>query len=203
MLTLFLIIILAVVIGAWLGRMDGGGWPNTPELLERLCIMSFFALACFPFAWGWSVLAYLGGVGLATGHGQYYLNRVVKLDMRDEYFDFLVRPFFGHDPRLLPASSVTTLTQYVESYGHTKLYWRCVFGMFVTGSLVGLPAALIAIKFGRFDEAVLLSLTGVAKALAYIIGYEFWGSTAPAECINGGLRTLLAMTALFITLSNG
>lgn len=200
---LFVILGLGVVFissGATLGRIDGGGILKMPELVERLLIMSFFVGAVLPFAGYWSALALIGMFGIATGHGQYFLHRVVKY-IDPEKVDFLVKLVFGKDPRTNVyyadnESEYGGLRLDLKAYGETKLYWRCVFGMFVTGTLVGLPASIIAIVFGQYLIAGILALTGFAKAIAYIVGYEIWESTEPAEFINGGLRNLLVYISL-------
>ena len=182
--------ICACAFGALFARMDGGGEPKTPEWVERTLCMLVFMIACAPFAGMWALAAYLGVVGIATGHGQYFLARALKR-IKPERVDFIVRLFFGRDPR-----ETSALASDLDAYGSTKLYCRCVFGMFVTGTLVGLPAAILALCYGQYAAALLFSLTGVAKALAYIAGYELFKATEPAEWINGFLRTGLALLTL-------
>lgn len=186
--------------GSVLGRIDGGGLVKIPELLERSLIMAFFVGAVLPFAGWWSVLSLIGMFGIATGHGQYFLHRAVKY-MDPEKVDFIVRLIFGKDPRT-NVYYVENEDQYgglmidIKDYGENKLYWRCVFGMFVTGTLVGLPSSIIAIVFEQYLIAGILALTGFVKAIAYIVGYEIWEGTEPAEFINGGLRNLLVYISL-------
>ena len=200
-----------LVLGAILGRMDGGGGPKTPELVERLLIMAYFVVACVPYA-GWaSPIALAGAAGIATGHGMYFLALVVKA-IEPERFDFIVRLFFGEDPRAaykfchlvdkkpfeLRPDQLADIQAAMNSYGMKRLYWRCVFGMFVTGTIVGLPAALVCLYYGAWLPALALSLTGVVKAAAYPIAYRFFQSTVPAEYGNGGGRTALALVALLL-----
>jgi hypothetical protein len=194
-----------VVLGAWFARMDGGGWPKAPEIIERLLVMSFFVIACAPFA-GWrSLVTLLGTAGIATGHGQYFLARLLRA-IRPEFFDFIVRPFFGPDWRTqFPDGHVFTDEEqaFYAAELFPRLYARCVFGMFVTGTMVGLPAALLAAWYGQYDAALLFSLTGVAKALAYILAWRFFKDTEHAEWTNGGLRTALALAALGVYVLRG
>lgn len=185
------------VIGAITGRMDGGGIVKTPEIVERLLCIALFPIACLFIAPVWWIVAFAGIFGLATGHGQYFLARVNK-QIEPEKVDFIVKLFFGDDPRTEFETSAAARSTYMEIYGMTKLYWRCVFGMFVTGSLVGLPAAILAFSFGHIIPGILFASTGLAKALAYIIGYELWEETEKAEYINGAFRNLLAWGALII-----
>lgn len=196
---------LLCLLGGMLGRMDGGGGFKTAEWTERILIMIFFVVACIPFAEWASPIAIAGAVGLATGHGQYFLSRTIKA-ITPERLDFIVRIFFGEDPRChikyydsnnIPAA-MALLKQDVEAYGLKKLYWRCAFGMFVTGTLVGLPACLLALYYGAWLEAAIFALTGVIKAGAYIIAHKATGGTEAAEWGNGAGRTALALGALIV-----
>ncbi len=192
-----LIVLKVVLLGAVYGRVDGGGIAKVGEWIERSLIMFFFVLACAPFAGLYALLAYGGVAGIATGHGQYFLARMVKA-IEPERLDFIVRLFFGSDPRTdkaLKLKPKATIKGAMDRYGMKKLYWRCVFGMFVTGSLVGIPAFIIAVCFGQWFGGLFL-LTGVVKSIAYMIGYRFWGSTEPAEYINGGLRNVICLSVI-------
>ena len=213
-MTLFIILasIHVVFLGAVYGRLDGGGIAKTSEWIERTLIMFFFVLACAPFAEYWALLAYAGVLGIATGHGQYFLDRAIKA-MAPESFDFIVRLFFGEDPRTdnsyknvrddnlsIISPAYKSIKQYMEVYGMKKLYWRNVFGMGCTGFLVGLPAAILAIVFGAYLPATLFLLTGPIKSIAYMVGYKFWKATEPAEYINGGLRNVICMAVMLLLL---
>ncbi len=177
------------ILGAAFARIDGGGLLRMNEWIERLLCMSFFVLACVPTAGLWSLLALLGMFGIATGHGQYFL-AMLKEKLDPEWFDFIVEYFYGKDPRT--AEDYVDGTPYEDE---TKLYHRCVFGMFVTGTIVGLPAAVICIATGNL-YGILLLLTGLAKAGSYHIWHLLTGKTEHAEASNGFTRTLLAMLAL-------
>lgn len=180
---LFLLLIIeSCILGAIFARLDGGGITKVPEVVERALCMSFFVLACVPSASWLSVFALIGTFGIATGHGQYFPT-LAKKPVDPEYFDFIVKWFFGPEPR-------NSATLYLDSY----LYKRCAFGMFVTGSIVGIPAAITCIATGNLYGIAML-FTGVAKALGYHIGYKLTGSTEAGEYLNGTLRTLLCMIA--------
>lgn len=190
---IYFLYLVNVFNGAWLGRMWGGGKPSLPRWLKGSLIMSYFVLGCYPFAHYYAIIAALGIFGVSTGHGQYFLARIIK-HIEAEKVDPIVKLFFNKDPRV----EQPILQPMVENYGMTKLYWRCVFGMFVTGQLVGLPAMILAISFHAYIPAILFSLTGVAKAFSYIISYKLWKNTECAEWINGGLRTALALAIIII-----
>jgi hypothetical protein len=171
--------------------------------------MFFFVLACAPFADLWALFAYVGVIGIATGHGQYFLIRAVKA-LSGERFDFIVRLFFGRDPRTdikylqyrddnsvnLPTAVRDEIRQKMSDYGLSKLYWRGVFGMFVTGSFTGLFAAIVALCFDQYLIAFIFALTGVAKALAYMISDKIWNNTEGAEYINGGWRNAICLAVI-------
>ena len=196
-----LIAIKVILLGAVYGRLDGGGIAKVSEWIERSLVMFFFVLACAPFAGLWALLAYAGVVGIATGHGQYFLSIAVKF-IKAQGVDPFIKLFFGADPRtsikfkkMSGAARISTITK----YGKRKLYWRNVFGMFLTGTLVGLPAFIISMCFGQWWGSLFL-LTGVVKALAYMTGFLFWKSTEPAEYINGGLRNIICLSVIAMVL---
>lgn len=199
---LTILIILTIIIGAILGRMDGGGIIKTPEIVERSLIMLFFVLACIPFAGWWSIIAIIGMVGIATGHGQFFLALVVKfLGDTKERVDIIVRLFFGKDPRtheFLRFEPKEDIQDYMTKYGIRKLYWRSVFGMFCTGFLVGLPAAILAFVFHEPLIGLVFLQTGTVKALAYVLGYELFKNTESAEYLNGGMRNALCVIAYLL-----
>lgn len=207
MILLFVFSLIWIAIGCIAGRMDGGGIIKTPELIERLLVMCGFVIALAPSCGIYSLLALLGTFGIATGHGQYFPSLKVKA-LKPEYFDFIVKPLFGQDPRshrdykpIRGMSLKEGSEQYEElhtrmkSYGINKLYWRNVFGMFITGALVGLPAAALGFIFAQ-PLTYLFLLTGLVKSVAYIVGEKFFNGTEAAEYINGGLRYLLCLLVL-------
>lgn len=198
-----------IFLGAVYGRLDGGGIAKVSEWVERSLIMFFFVLACAPFAELWALLAYAGVVGIATGHGQYFLSLGIKfLGDTKERVDPFVSLFFGKDPRtderfrsLSGAAQTNAIRSAMNDYGMKKLYWRCVFGMFTTGTLVGVPALVICLSFGAIIPAICFALTGVVKALAYMAGYKFFKNTESAEYMNGAGRNVLCLLAITWSLS--
>lgn len=217
-MALFIIIfsIYTIFQGAVYGRVDGGGVTGfkVNEWVERSLIMFFFVMACAPFADYWALTAYAGVIGIATGHGQYFLNRSVKF-MGDtkERVDPLLNLIFGKDPRtnerfreLSGAAQASALSLAMNKYGLRKLYWRCVAGMFVTGTLVGLPAFALSMCFEQWYCWIFL-MTGFAKVFAYMIGYAIdqyidarVHETEIAEYINGGLRNVICLIVILIAL---
>lgn len=203
-LFLTLLTIYFIFWGAISGRLDGGGLvADVKEWLERILVMFAFVLACAPFAGFYAFFSLIGVAGIATGHGQYFLSLAVKA-IEPEFFDFVVRLFFNQDPRtakkftvwrnekwlIAPQSIKDEVLKDMNAYGLKKLYWRCVFGMFVTGSIVGLPAFILAIYFEK-SYGTLFLLTGVVKSLSYMTAWKFFKNTEAAEYMNGGGRNAL------------
>lgn len=201
-----------IFIGAKLSRMDGGGDPETPEIVERGLIMMYFVAAVFPVAGWFSLVALLGAVGIATGIGQYFPSVKVKA-MTAETVDFLVRLFFKADPRtalrfenirgMEPAAlswhDHAALSEAMKEYGLAKLVWRNRFGLFVRGTLVGLPAAIVAIWFEAYAAGGVLMLTGVGDSAAYAAGWHLYKNTESGEWIKGAIRTSIALMALILS----
>lgn len=193
---LILFAIYWIVPGAIWGRVDGGGIAKVSEWVERTFVMLPFLISTAVIAGPWCFTAYSGVAAIATGHGQYFLARMIKY-VKPEFFDFLVRPFFGADPRSNPAFKnfpvgYGPIEEAVKQYGRTKLYWRCVFGMFVTGTLLGLPAFVLCMVYQKWYGALFL-LTGIVKALSYMIAYAIFKDTKQAEYINGALRNTICL----------
>lgn len=191
-----------IFLGAIYGRLDGGGITKTSEIVERTLVMFFFVLACAPFASYWALAAYLGVIGIAVGHGQYFLNRQLVGHRNDtEGVDFIVRSVFGKDWRVnMDKDHEFTEAEEKHYYEniYPKLYWRNVFGMFLTGWLVGLPAAILSIYYGEYAFAAIFSLTGPVKALAYMAAYRINNSTELAEYINGALRNVICLSVILL-----
>lgn len=200
-----------VFIGAIYGRLDGGGITKTHEWVERSLIMFFFVLACAPFAGLWAIVAYIGVLGIATGHGQYFVSLTLKA-IEPEKVDFLVSLIFGRDPRTneqwkgfrggnIFGQHKEKLEQQMKDYGLNRLYWRCAFGMFCTGFLVGLPSVILSIIYGQYWAAALFAQTGTVKAIAYVLSDKIGKGTEGAEYINGGLRNTICCAVIFVLLS--
>lgn len=195
----------AIFLGAVYGRLDGGGITSTHEWIERSLIMFFFVLACAPFAGYWSLLAYLGVIGIATGHGQYFLN--LKNPYPQKEFKERVDPFvsllFGPDWRAQFDSNHDFTKKQIKKYEEIKgkIYWRNVFGMFCTGALVGLPAAALAVTFSQYIVCGLFLMTGPAKSISYAISDKLGWGYVGGEYINGALRNAICVAAIIYQLT--
>lgn len=139
------------LVGGVLSRMCGGGRPRLPWGVDQFLYAIPYGLVggLYGFA-----PAYAGAVlGKRTGHGQYlnygYGARTNPND--DERLDFIVRFFFG-----------------VDNGGN---YWRCFFGMVVTGMAVTLLPGIIACFALDPISGLVLAASGATKAVAYSIGH--------------------------------
>lgn len=224
MMTFCILLISYALCMGWVGRMDGGGPPKTPEWFERFLVMA--PVMAFGSLFGfWPMLfAEAGIVGRITGHGQYFLARMVKA-IEPEFFDFIVRPLFGADPRTLPEFAdlidipvdnieperLKEIAEEMDAYGWNRLYWRCVMGMSVTGLVVMLPLALIVVSHLHLLAAGIIIIAGLQKGLSYMVGYHIElkrlnqnfpmylsGSTEIAEFLNWFNATLLLGVAYLV-----
>ena len=121
------------------------------------------AAIVLPLTWG----------AISTGHGQYFPDLQAKY-LTPERLDFLLRPFFGKDPRTMPTNWIAGGTYATDAdfyhwaithYGWDKLRWRCFCGMALTGLAVTLPAGIALMN-------PLLALSGIVKALGYQISED-------------------------------
>lgn len=223
---MWLIILISSLIGGWLGRMDGGAPPKIPNIIERLLCLSPFVIVAALLYGDWVYAAFLAAIpntkkdknesngrflwlasllgifGISTGHGQYFMARMLK-QIKPERVDFILTWFFGKDYRTtLPEDFYATPSEYrryMLTY-YDGLYWRNVAGMFLTGLLVGLPASIVAYIHGDILIGSLFLLTGPIKSVSYMLGWHFKDlfklkhlekDTEKAEFLNGFLRTLL------------
>lgn len=203
--------------------MDGGGPPVTAEAFERFLVTA--PITAFGAMFGYIELAVaaLSLFAKSLGHGQYFLSRAVKA-IKPERIDLMLRPF-GSDPRTAKkyeqfrGDSWKNATDEVKAqiaadmkaYGMTRLFWRNVTGMAITGSLVTLPLSGLLAYHGEVFAAVLAILAGTQKGLAYMLGYWAYtsgvyrkfpdflnGETESAEFLNGFMMTLLLGAALMV-----
>ncbi len=152
--------ILFIIIGGWISRMVGGGWPDVKIPAQWL-----YAVPYAVIFWGsfWSLPAYLAAaVGKRTGHAQYIdLGHDAGPPASTVPLDCIVRFFFGVD--------------------RGGAYWRCCFGMVVTGLAVTLvPGILYACTVDSMG-GLILAISGASKALAYAIGWAAFKLVRPTS----------------------
>lgn len=144
--------IIAAGLGGWLSRMCGGGKPQLPFGLEQwLYALPYGTVFLFNI---WGIPAYLAAVaGKRTGHGQYMLLGYGARQpvANDEKLDVIVRFFFG-----------------VDRGGN---YWRCVFGLGVTGLAVTLLPGILFCLFVDPVAGIGIAFSGALKPLGYMLGW--------------------------------
>lgn len=191
-MTLLIATILLGGLGyGYLSRMCGGAPPKLPLGLDQWLyaipygVVAYLAVANPSVAIAAAVLSYFGAfLGKRTGHGQWFsLGEVVKA-IEPEKLDFVATAFFGEDPRCfekfksMRGKNINDYTNdelaaiYYEmvKYGETKLYWRCVFGLGVSGLAVGLLAGGTLIATGHTLAGLVLIVGASLKGFAYPIG---------------------------------
>ena len=208
----FIIISAILIIGlrAALGRAIGAEWGFN-RTAERFLAALAYAWPTALFAGPFAAFGLLSFAGIATGHGQYFLN-LTKKNIEPEKVDFMVSLFFGKDPRtdisgksLKGAAQIAWANKRIQGYGEHKLYWRCVAGMFAKGLVTALPCVVLAVCFSHYIVAGLFMLTAPFQALSYVIGYKWFSEgsdrgTVAAEWINGGLAGVVIVAVLGVLL---
>lgn len=144
------------LVGGFISRIVGGGFPAKylPIPAQWLFAVPYFFIfddiryCLFAFI--------VAGITKRLGHGQYiglsFVPRPPKKN--DEKLDIFVKPFFGED--------------------NGGNYWRCVWGLAVTGLVMTLP---IGIAYAIQENALIgliFGVSGALKALAYMIGWELF-----------------------------
>lgn len=153
-----------------------------------------------PFGWvAYDIHGVIIGllVGLACaglkglGHGQYMSLGTVWKPISPERVDFIVRLWFGIDPR-----TVSPLGERVD------LYERCLAGLAVVGLAAVLPC-VIALSFANPLAAFILAIGGMSKAIAYAIGWEVYpdGQGKGVKELNQATQIGEFLTGLFAGLT--
>lgn len=173
-MTLFLQLILFPLYGSALYRHRGAKYKYKKYLhrpWNQILFAAPYALLCTPpnvdSWWIAPIVLALATLGVLTGHGQYFLDRQLK-DIKPETLDFLLVPFFGKDPR-----TENSVYGYM-TYGDSKLYWRNVAGLSVTGAAITLPAGIaLADPF--------IALSGAVKVPCYMLGQKIYDISPKVE----------------------
>lgn len=129
----------------WLSRMAGGGWPKLPFGLDQW-LLALPYLLFYPVIGWWVIPAYLGAVlGLRLGHGR--------------GFDYKLPFKVGSDPEkvewVIPKSLPVSVRKFLI--------------MALTGLCVTLILAVLLLAYGYLLPALIVALSGIAKALAYFL----------------------------------
>jgi len=223
MLSMF-ILFMAIICGAVLYRARGtAGEINLPRPLEQ---MGFCAVFLFTLGIG-GVHALAVGIGYVvsvvatlTGHGLYFPSRKIEAT-EPERLDVIVSWLFGVDPRTadeynpdwrgwngwyfsnpMKANTWDTtikpkLEKQMNDYGMTKLYWRCMCGMAVTGGAVTLAPGMALMIWHPLHGAIVALSGFISKPLGYAIGQYTPMRTDASEYIYGGIQWfIVAATAI-------
>jgi len=135
------------ILGAVLSRLHGAGWL-VKSVMSTLWALPFAALPAWYF-WPdpYALLAIpclaLCALGKSTSHGQWYSLATVWKYIEPERMDFVIKWFFGEDPRSKIGKSVKPIYREIRM---NRLYWRCVAGMALKGFLA-VSCAVISFSF--------------------------------------------------------
>ncbi|MGR3179816.1 MAG: hypothetical protein ACUZ8E_17390 [Candidatus Anammoxibacter sp.] len=163
---------LLILAGAFIYRMRGGMKPSFPRPVDQLLFsLPYAAITLLAVNW-WAALIVLilTTLAISTGHGQYFLN-ISRKKIKPERLDFIVRIFFGKDPRT---------TDDYQTFNKKKLYWRSVFGMAVTGLAITLPCGIATMN-------PVIAISGLLKAPAYMLSLKGDAGTEGGELLTGAL----------------
>lgn len=196
----------AALAGAIFYRMRGGS-PSWPRPIEQClyCLIYGMTLAIAGVPWWAVALGYAASVAFCcTGHGQYMSLGKHLAYVKPERFDALLWPF-GADPRneelpggsgwhVPPENAAMYYSYHSERYGLRRLYWRCVAGLWLTGTLVTyFPGVILAFNDpGNPAFGALLAFSGGLKAPAYMLSHRLGWGTEGGEYMTGALCWLSA-----------
>ncbi len=166
-------------IGAFLSRWHGGGFFYAPKFIKTaLWSVPFAVLSMVSVAPHVSTVVMIEVMlsvftacfaAKATGHGQYMSLGTVWGYMDAEFVDPIVRLFFGRDPRTM--DGMKDRGNVYRRPRYNKLYWRCVFGLFVLG-LLSVAAPSMVVGYINIADGAIIALCGaLGKPVAYMIGW--------------------------------
>jgi len=192
---------------AKLSRMAGGGAPKLPLGLDQwIYAIPYGVAAGFVGTYIEIFVSFaLAFLGKRLGHGQYFDLGMWTRTTTAEKIDFIVRIFYGKD--------INTIQDNVA--GNPK---RDLFGLSLTGLVVGLGLGITLIINGAILFGILVLLAATAKGYAYYIckhheitvrkvlsaiGIKFdeeHGHTEPAEWVTGFIGGLPVFAFIFISI---
>lgn len=158
-------ILLFACLGAVLSRMDGGGIIKLPEWVDKVgvtfpyaiigyMVVPWAAVPCMAFAW----------LGRALGHGGFF-------DLGSNPKE----PNNGRDlERIEPAI--------YWLHDNISRFWYDFIGLMLSGLMVTIIPAMFLAVWGHYALALLMVLSGLAKAPSYALGR---GNTEIGEYVNG------------------
>lgn len=174
-------IIFMSMFGGLVSRMCGGGRPALPWKSDQIIFAApyAFVFAGLSFHWPMVCAALVAFVtafaGKLTGHGQYIgLGHTPRANFGDiARLDPIVALFFGADT-------------------FQNNYWRCFFGLMVTGMAVTLCAGILYGALVSPLGGAIIAVSGAFKAVAYAAGWFTTDHLNPhakptliGECLTG------------------
>lgn len=148
-----IILILATLALTWRGftsRMSGGGWPKTPWIWDRF-LYALPDLLLWPWISAWAVLVWIASAFLKR------MGTAPFLDM-------------GYDQN--PTAKKSIIVWALKPLkGKISDFWYDFTGNAILGFFHASAGAVALLAFGWIIPAILLLSGGVARSLAYSIGW--------------------------------
>lgn len=164
-------------------RMHGGMPPKLPWKFDEILIGAIIAAPIY-FMFGWQSAIVVGlwaAVLKVKGHGQYMNLKFLPpwpRRIKPEDWDIFLKPVFGVDPRTTKdygGLHHSTKAKRIRDYGLSKLYRRCVAGLFISGASVGVGLSVVLALQGWLLMALAVFFGyGFSKAVAYPIGWKIF-----------------------------
>ena len=158
---------------AIVSRIHGGAVPMPKVIKNLLWAVAFGYVTFEAYQAEYSntlipaiVAAIVTAISLmkATGHGQYMSLGTVWKPIKPEKLDWVVRLWFGVDPR--------TRNPLLEP---EDIYDRCLLGLAVTG-VAAVIGGVIALGYLNPIAGLILAIGGALKAVSYTIGWYLYPS---------------------------
>lgn len=157
------------VLGAIVYRVRGGLSPALPRPFDQV----LFALAYGAIVYKASsrnIFWFLGILILtvaaaASGHGQY-------MDL-------------GVWPKVVEAERLDFIVQFIMGDDNYHNYWRDALGLAVTGIAITLPCGIALMFLKNYLVGGLIALSGVLKAVAYMLAAVVGLGTVGGEYLTG------------------
>jgi hypothetical protein len=141
--------------------------------------------------------------GRASGHGQYISMGFYNIPTKPEKLDFIVKWFFGDDPRALTNNPNDLILNKTGKFDN--LYWRCLFGNAITGLAAVSGIIMITIISQQYLLTMAFILGGILKGLAYAISWMIYpnGNGRGLKNFNEATQIAEFMTGVFAYLPLG
>lgn len=152
------------------------------------CVIFPITLYAFGIPHWLNALTYAAAVGACClGHGQWQsLKYWLRAIGGAERLDFIVRLFYGRDPRDVPAGTPDYIVEaFCRAYGLERLERRGMLGMALSGVAVSLAPGAALIAYGHVIPGLLVLAGGGLKSYAYKFSWDNFDGTEIAEWLTG------------------